>query len=102
MAKHKYMTSPPRINTMPPGIPYIIGNEAAERFSYYGMGAVLYEFLTEHLQDSSGALAPMTPEMAKAWQHYFYAAVYALPIFGAILSDWLFGKYRTIIWISIL
>ena len=37
MANHKYMTSPPNLTGMPPGVPYIIGNEAAERFSYYGM-----------------------------------------------------------------
>lgn len=102
MSNSEYRTTPQQIDTMPPGIPYIIGNEAAERFSYYGMGAVLYEFLTEHLQDASGALAPMSPEMAKAWQHYFYAAVYALPLLGAILSDWLFGKYKTILWISLI
>ena len=33
----KYRTSPLLSSEMPPGIPYIIGNEAAERFSYYGM-----------------------------------------------------------------
>ena len=30
----------------PGGIPYIVGNEAAERFSYYGMRAILYVYLT--------------------------------------------------------
>ncbi|MCZ7678957.1 MAG: hypothetical protein M5U28_09470 [Sandaracinaceae bacterium] len=29
----------------PPGIPFIVGNEGAERFSYYGMRAVLYVYL---------------------------------------------------------
>ena len=28
-------------NRMPPGIPFIIGNEFAERFSYYGMRGIL-------------------------------------------------------------
>ena len=41
MAKHKYATSPPNITGMPPGVPYIIGNEAAERFSFYGMRSIL-------------------------------------------------------------
>jgi len=102
MSNSAYRTTPQQIETMPPGIGYIIGNEAAERFSYYGMGAVLYQFLTEYLRDSSGAMAPMTAEMAKAWQHYFYAAVYALPLLGAILSDWWLGKYKTIVLISLL
>ena len=30
----KYLTSPPNLTGMPPGVPYIIGNEAAERFNY--------------------------------------------------------------------
>jgi POT family proton-dependent oligopeptide transporter len=44
----------------------------------------------------------MRPEEAKEWVHYFIAAVYAFPIVGAILSDGLLGKYRTIIWVSLL
>ena len=38
MAKHTYATSPPNLTGMPPGVPYIIGNEAAERFG--GIGPV--------------------------------------------------------------
>ena len=33
----KYLSAPVTSTTMPKGIPYIIGNEAAERFSFYGM-----------------------------------------------------------------
>ncbi|MBM3837685.1 MAG: POT family MFS transporter [Verrucomicrobia bacterium] len=33
MATHQYLTAPIRTSGMPPGVPYIIGNEAAERFS---------------------------------------------------------------------
>ena len=29
MAKSEFLTSPPKIATMPPGVPYIVGNEAA-------------------------------------------------------------------------
>jgi POT family proton-dependent oligopeptide transporter len=99
---HKYRTSPQLISTMPPGIPYIIGNEAAERFSYYGMSGILFAFLTEHLRNISGQLDPMSPEQAKEWTHYFIGAVYAFPIVGAIVSDWLLGKYRTIVSVSLL
>jgi POT family proton-dependent oligopeptide transporter len=87
---------------MPRGIPYIIGNEAAERFSYYGMSGILFAFLTEHLRDASGGLAPMSKNQATEWTHYFIAAVYAFPILGAILSDGVLGKYRTIVSISLL
>jgi len=97
-----HRTTPWQTDQMPPGIPYIIGNEAAERFSYYGMSGILFAFLTEHLRNAMGQPAYMSPEQAKAWTHYFIAAVYALPIFGAVLSDWILGKYRTIMWISLL
>jgi POT family proton-dependent oligopeptide transporter len=39
---------------MPPGIPYIIGNEAAERFNFYGMRAVLTVFMTQYLVNRAG------------------------------------------------
>ena len=32
MAKHKYATSPPNLKGMPPGVPYIIGNESGRAF----------------------------------------------------------------------
>jgi POT family proton-dependent oligopeptide transporter len=101
-AHGKYLTSPVASTEMPKGIPYIVGNEAAERFSYYGLLAILAVFLTEHLRDVSGALAPLDENVANKWQHNFMAAVYAFPLVGAIVSDWLIGKYRTILFVSIL
>lgn len=98
----KYLTSPVPSTEMPKGIPYIVGNEAAERFSYYGLLAILAVFLTDHLRDASGKLAPLSENSANEWQHYFMAAVYFFPIVGAVISDWLLGKYRTIISVSIL
>lgn len=101
-ASGKYRTTPALTTEMPKGIPYIVGNEAAERFSYYGLLAILAIFLTEHLRDVSGNLAPFSENVANEWQHNFMAAVYAFPILGAVLSDWLFGKYRMIIFVSLL
>jgi len=98
----KYATAPLPSTEMPKGIPYIVGNEAAERFSYYGLLAILAVFLTHHLRDASGNLAPMDEHSANELQHRFMAAVYFFPLVGAILSDWLLGKYRTIISVSIL
>jgi len=97
----KYRSAPWPTERMPPGIPYIIGNEAAERFSFYGMRAILYVFMTEHLMSASGAKAVMDKETATEWQHWFMVGVYALPIVGAVISDWLWGKYRTIITLSL-
>jgi POT family proton-dependent oligopeptide transporter len=98
----KFRTIPFASSRMPPGIPYIVGNEAAERFSYYGVIAIIELFLTEHLRDASGSLAPMDSNRAYVWQHTFMAAVYAFPFIGAIVSDWLWGKYNTIIRVSLL
>ena len=96
-----YRTTPEETERMPRGIPYIIGNEVAERFSYYGMRAILVVFMTEYLMSADGDLAVMDEETAKGWYHLFGAAVYMLPILGAILSDALLGKFRTIILLSL-
>lgn len=86
---------------MPRGIPYIIGNEAAERFSFYGMRSILVAFMTTHLLDSSGALATMSEGEAKAVFHIFMGTSYLTPVLGAVLADRFIGKYRTILALSI-
>src|SRR4026209_155096 len=101
MASHKYMRSPPNLTGMPPGVPYIIGNEAAERFSYYGMKSVLTVFMAHYILNQSGVLAPMQENEAYMYTHYFVFGVYFLPVIGAILADGFFGKYRTILSLSI-
>lgn len=97
----KFKTAPVPSPNMPSGIPFIVGNEAAERFSFYGMKAILIPFMTKHLCDASGALDVMSETDAKIWIHAFNAGVYFFPFFGAILADAVFGKYRTILWLSI-
>lgn len=101
MQKLQYATAPLNTDRMPPGIPYIVGNEAAERFSFYGMKAILAIFMTEYLMDINGNEAPLSGDETKVWIHNFTAAVYLFPIIGAILADWLFGKYRVIIGLSL-
>ena len=101
MPQSKYLTAPLPLETMPPGVPYIIGNEAAERFCFYGMKTVLIVFMTKFLLDRQGYLAPMGEEEAKCYYHLFVAGVYFFPILGAILADALWGKYRTIFYLSL-
>ena len=97
----KYRTVPEEITTLPPGIPYIIGNEAAERFSYYGMKAVLFTFMTKYLLNSAGVLDVMGDAEASAKVHLFNSSIYALAVAGALLADAFLGKYRTIISLSL-
>jgi proton-dependent oligopeptide transporter, POT family len=101
MAEDQYITSPPKISTMPPGVPYIVGNEAAERFSYYGMNSILTIFMTKYLLDKMGHLSVMQPANAEAWYHTFVSVLYVLPLVGAVLADAVFGKFRVVFWLSI-
>ena len=97
-----YKTLPDASNTLPSGIPYIIANEAAERFSYYGMRAILVVFMTQYLMNSSGQLDVMSENEAQGYFHLFVSVVYFMPLFGALLADGLLGKYRTIIFLSLI
>jgi POT family proton-dependent oligopeptide transporter len=100
MASHSYATKPPNIPTMPPGIPFIIGNEAAERFSFYGMRSILIVFMTQYMVTRTGAPDQMSAPEARQNFALFVSAVYFLPIFGAILAEGFLGKYRTILFLS--
>lgn len=101
MAKSKYLTAPLKTSTMPPGIPYIVGNEAAERFSYYGMSSILVIFMTQYLMNAHGQPDHMTDTQAEQWFHTFYSFAYILPFLGAFLADAIFGKYLIILLLSI-
>jgi len=102
MAKREYLTAPLPSGKMPAGIPFILTNEAAERFAFYGMSSILVVFMTKYLMGSGGALVVMKDEAAKEWFHIFTAAVYFTPLIGALLSDMWLGKYRTIVAFSVL
>src|SRR5260370_179244 len=68
----KYRTAPDKnLTGMPPGVPYIIGNEAAERFSFYGMRSILIIFMTTYLMNASGKLSVMNENEATGWFHAF-------------------------------
>lgn len=93
--------SPSAQGRMPGQIRYIIGNEACERFSFYGMRNILVKFLIgsvllSYLPEGSGREA-----MAKEVFHSFVIGVYFFPLLGGWLSDRFFGKYNTILWFSL-
>lgn len=86
---------------LPKGVYFIIGNEIAERFSYYGMKAILFTFMTEYLVNSLGDKSVVQSNIANQWIHLFGMGVYLFPLIGAIISDIWWGKYKTIILLSI-
>ncbi len=101
MIVRSFRTTPLHTNGMPPGIWHLIANEGAERFSFYGMRAILVVFMTELLLNQDGVLDVMTEAEARAQFHLFTSAVYFFPFLGALLADGLLGKYKTIIPLSL-
>ncbi|MAG33677.1 MAG: MFS transporter [Deltaproteobacteria bacterium] len=97
----QYQTAPVPSRGWPGGIPFIIGNELAERFSFYGMKTILVVFMTRYLLDAGGGPGAMAEADATAWYHTFVSAVYFTPLLGALLADIFLGKYKTIVGLSI-
>jgi POT family proton-dependent oligopeptide transporter len=89
---------------MPPAVPYIIGNEAAERFSFYGIRAIMTTFLVAQFYNPTADPALQTVAEAKSNEltHLFVFVAYFMPMVGGILADWFFGKYKVILYVSIL
>jgi len=102
MSEASWRTSPDHEDKgWPTGVPYIVGNEMCERFSYYGMRAILTVHLVS-LYQLTGAAESVARDQATATYHLFAGAVYAVPMVGAILADRFWGKYRTILWLSLM
>ncbi|MEX1024207.1 MAG: MFS transporter [Planctomycetota bacterium] len=97
----QFRTAPVATKKLPTGIPFILGNEVAERFSFYGMKAILFTFMTKYLLDASGNEAFYTETQARQGVHDFVALAYFFPLVGAVLSDAFWGKYKTILYISL-
>lgn len=85
-------------NRWPAQIKYIIGNEACERFSFYGMKSILVAYMTAAVL--KGGLE-MSDDKATTIFHWFVFANYFMPLLGAWLSDKLIGRYHTILWVSL-
>jgi POT family proton-dependent oligopeptide transporter len=92
MAETTSANAPAANEKLPRGVPFIIGNEAAERFSYYGMMSILTIYLSRELK--------LGDVHGKEVVHLFATAVYFLPLFGAWLADRWLGRYWTILSIS--
>jgi POT family proton-dependent oligopeptide transporter len=88
----------------PRQVAYIIGNEGCERFSFYGMRNILTQFLVSSALLFAAAEAVPRAERegaAKEVFHTFVLGVYFFPLLGGWLADRLLGKYRTILYLSL-
>uniref|UniRef100_A0A8C5TYF7 Solute carrier family 15 member 1 n=1 Tax=Malurus cyaneus samueli TaxID=2593467 RepID=A0A8C5TYF7_9PASS len=82
-----------RCSAFPVSIFFIIINEFCERFSYYGMKAVLTLYLIYFLR--------WDENVATIVYHSFAALCYLTPLLGAIIADSWLGKFKTILYLSI-
>lgn len=80
-------------NKYPSQIKFIVGNEACERYSYYGMKSILTVFMIQVLLFQEAE--------ATATYHLFSGACYLFPLLGAYISDRIWGKYKTILYLSL-
>jgi POT family proton-dependent oligopeptide transporter len=98
----------------PRGLSFLFGTEMWERFSYYGMRALLVLYMTKYLLDPAHAghalgltgfksalesvFGPLAPQPFSSQIFGLYAAfAYFTPIFGGFLADRVFGQRRTVI-----
>lgn len=78
-----------RSDKMPTSIPYIVVNEFAERFCFYGINAILVAYMIDFLKFGDAKAA--------TWQALFKSGAYFFPLLGAMVSDIFLAKFRTII-----
>jgi len=98
MTKRMAAAQNPSVNRWPSQIKYIVGNEACERFSYYGMRSILAGYITgKVLEGGLGKTADDSTEII----HLFVMVNYFMPLIGGWLSDKILGRYHTILWVSL-
>ncbi|XP_060839688.1 peptide transporter family 1-like isoform X3 [Rhopalosiphum padi] len=77
----------------PKSVWFIVCDELCERFNYYGLRTILVLYLTSILNYSD--------DDSTMIYHGFIFLSYFMPLFGAILADSYWGKFKTIIRLSI-
>jgi proton-dependent oligopeptide transporter, POT family len=98
----------------PRALTYLFATEMWERFSYYGMRALLVLYMVKYLLDPQHAgevlgltafrhalefvFGPLPPQPFASQIYGFYTGlVYLTPIFGGLLADRVLGQRRTVI-----
>jgi len=87
-------------NRFPSQIKFIVGNEACERFSYYGIRSILALYISTVLYRELPE--GQARDVATSIIHTFIFANYFTPLMGAWLSDKLWGRYNTILYVSLI
>ncbi|XP_049695149.2 peptide transporter family 1 isoform X1 [Helicoverpa armigera] len=77
----------------PKAVGFIVTNEFCERFSYYGMRTILSLYLRDKLGYSDNG--------ATVIYHVFTMFAYFFPLLGAMIADGWLGRFRTILYLSL-
>ncbi|MFL5298405.1 MAG: peptide MFS transporter [Phenylobacterium sp.] len=98
----------------PPGLAYMAFMEAFERFSFYGMQALLVLYMTSQLLHAGhiehvagfgpfrsaleGVFGPMSPQAIASEIFGLYAGFCSFtPVFGGMVGDWLLGQRKAVL-----
>ncbi len=101
----------------PKGLAFLAFTEAWERFSYYGMTALLVLYMTKQLllpghvehvagfdaarafftNTYGGGQAMTVVALASAIYGFYSSTVYLTPMLGGLLADWVLGRTATVI-----
>jgi POT family proton-dependent oligopeptide transporter len=98
----------------PRGLPFLFATETWERFSYYGMRALLVLYMVKHLLDPARAehvlglaalhrmlesmFGPLPTQPFASQIYGFYTGlVYLTPIIGGLMADRVLGQRRTVL-----
>ncbi len=82
------------LRTHPKGLLILFFAEMWERFSYYGMRAILIFYLTQHFL--------FDPKVASAHYGSYTSLVYLLPLIGGFLADKYLGTRKAVAFGAIL
>uniref|UniRef100_A0A674E857 Solute carrier family 15 member 2 n=1 Tax=Salmo trutta TaxID=8032 RepID=A0A674E857_SALTR len=90
-----FLSSPQKLcgTNYPVCISFIVVNEFCERFSYYGMKAVLTLYFINYLH--------WDQNLSTAVYHAFSSLCYFTPVLGALIADSWLGKFKTIVYLSV-
>jgi POT family proton-dependent oligopeptide transporter len=92
-AENPNLAAEARDDRMPDGVKFIVANEFAERFCYYGINAILTVYMVGFLR--------LGEADATKYHSLFKSAAYFFPLVGAVVSDVFWGKFRTIMTFSL-